>query len=318
MGTKRLLKSYKLEEIPLFRHVAPESVEGVLECCRHIQLRKNDILMRQGEVNECLYIILDGELSVRLDSPDSDPVIVLGAGETVGEMSLIDHKGASAYVCATRDSTLLALDEETLWGLVTVSHAAACNLLHVLTSRLRNSNTVLSERMSLEYDFHQYGTIDSLTGLHNRFWLDRMLPRLIRRHSRGQRPMSLIMTDIDHFKDFNTHYGHICGDHVIHAVARTFTEHLRPSELAARYGGDEFVVLLPDVTLEHARIAAVRLQRMVAETIVHMADGTAVPTPTISVGITQYNTGDTAEQFIAAADAAMYRAKDLGRATVSD
>lgn len=318
MRTTNLLKLHRLEDIPLFKHVNAESVEGVLEQCRHIQLGKNDILMRQGEENHSLYVILDGELNVCLDSPDNNPIIVLGRGETVGEMSLIDHKEVSAYVCAASDSNLLALDENALWGLVDVSHAAACNLLNILTGRLRNANLVISERMRLEYDFHQYGTIDSLTGLHNRYWLDHILPRLIRRHDRARNPLSLIMTDIDHFKEFNSRYGHLCGDHVIHSVARVLTERMRPSELAARYGGDEFVVLLPGVSLEHARIAARRLQHMVAETSVHMPDGTAIPTPTISVGITQYRSGDSVEQLIAAGDAAMYRAKDMGRNTVSE
>jgi len=318
MATNSHLEAYKLEELPLFKHVPPESVEGVLERCRLIQLEKNDTLMRYGGINHDLYIILEGELGVRLDSQIKDPIIVLGRGDTVGEMSLIDHKGASAHVCATSDCTLLAFDEDTLWELVSVSHAAACNLLAVLTSRLRNTNIVLANQMKIEYDFHQYGTIDALTGLHSRYWLDNILPRLIRRNGRGNKPMSLIMTDIDYFKDFNTRYGHLCGDRVIHSVARVFTEHLRPSELAARYGGDEFIVLLPGVPLEHARIAAGRLQRMVAQTVLYMPDGAVLPTPTISVGIAEYKNGDTPEQFIAAADAAMYRAKDMGRDTVSE
>lgn len=318
MRTNNLLKLQHLKDIPLFKHVTAESVEGVLEQCKLIKLGKDQILLRQGEENHHLYVILDGELNVRLASPESDPIIVLGKGETVGEMSLIDHKAVSAYVCAASDCNLLALDENTLWELVDVSHAAACNLLRVLTGRLRNANTVLSEQMRLEYDFHQYGTIDALSGLHNRYWLDRILPRLIRRYTRERKPLSMIMTDIDHFKEFNTRFGHLCGDHVIHSVARLLTEHMRPFELAARYGGDEFVVLLPGVPLEHARIAARRLQHMVAETPVHMSDGTVIPTPTISVGITQHRSGDSAEQLIAAADAAMFRAKDMGRDAVSE
>jgi len=308
----------ELGQIPLFRHVQPESVQGVLERCQLVTLACNDVLMQQGELNRNLYVVLAGELSVRLDSLDSDPIVVLGVGETIGEMSLIDHKGASAYVVATTDCRLLTLDEETLWSLVRVSHAAACNLLEIVTGRLRNANIVLSERMRLEYDFHQYGTVDALTGLHNRYWLDRVLPRLIRRHTRNGKPISLIMSDIDFFKDFNTRYGHLCGDHVIHAVAQVFTEHVRPSEMAARYGGDEFVVLLPGVTIEQARKAGERLQRMVAGSVVHGPAGVAIPTPTISIGIAQYQPGDSAEQFVAAADAAMYRAKDRGRDAVAD
>lgn len=308
---------HDLAEMPLFRYVTSESVDGVLERCRIEELRKNGVLMRQGDTNRNLYVILSGELGVRLDSPESDPIAILGRGDTVGEMSLIDHKGASAYVIASADSRLLVFDEDSIWALVRSSHAAACNLLGIITTRLRNANIVLSERMRLEHDFHHYGSVDALTGLHNRYWLNHTLPRLIRRHERSNKPLSLIITDIDLFRDFNTHYGHLCGDHVIHTVARVFTEHLRPSEMAARYGGDEFIVLLPGVTLEQARIAAERLRRILVETSVHMPDGTTVPTPTISIGIAQYRNGDSADDFIAAADAAMYRAKGRGRDTVS-
>lgn len=313
-----LLKSFRLKELSLFRHVAAESIEGVLERCKLVELGKDDILMRKNDANGYLYIILQGELSVRLDSVDGDTVIVLGRGETVGEMSVIDHKGVSAYVCATSDCKLLAMDEGTLWELVNVSHAAACNLLSILTSRLRNANIVISERMKLEHDFHMFGTMDSLTGLHNRHWLDNILPRLIRRYSRACKPLSLIMTDIDHFRDFNTLYGHITGDYVIHSVARAISDHLRPSELAARYGGDEFVIVMPGVSLENARRAAERLQRIVAEISISLPDMAPVVTPTISIGIAEYRSGDSAEQLVAAADAAMFRAKNLGRDALSE
>jgi diguanylate cyclase (GGDEF)-like protein len=307
----------ELAEIPLFRYVTPESVDSLLERCRIVDMAKNDILMRQGEQNSNLYIVLSGEMGVRFDSPDSDPIAVLGRGETIGEMSLIDQKGTSAYVIASTDSRLLVIDEESIWSLVRSSHAVACNLLIIITARLRNVNSVLSERMRLEHNFHHYGNVDALTGLHNRYWLNHTLPRLIKRHNRNDKPLSLIMSDIDLFKDFNTHYGHLCGDHIIHTVARVFTEHLRPSEMAARYGGDEFVILLPGVTLEQTSIAAERLRRNVSETIVHMPDGTPVPTPTISIGIAQYRQGESADDFITAADAAMFRAKQNGRNTVS-
>src|SRR6185369_15825985 len=178
------------------------------------------VLMRQGDINHNLYVVLSGELAIRLASPDSDPIALLGRGETIGEMSLIDQKGASAYVIATTDSRLMVFDEESIWALVRFSHAAACNMLSIITTRLRHTNFVLSERMRNDHNFHQYGSVDALTGLHNRYWLDNTLPRLIKRHERSGEPLSLIMTDIDFFKDFNTHYGHLCGDHVIHAVAR--------------------------------------------------------------------------------------------------
>jgi len=316
--TNSSITFHDLVEMPLFRHVSPESVDGLLQRCELIELCRDEVLLRQGDANQNLYIVLSGELAIRLASPDSDPIALLGRGETIGEMSLIDQKGVSAYVTATRESRLLLFDEESIWLLVRFSHAAACNLLSILTARLRNTNLVLSERMRVDHDFHQYGSVDALTGLHNRYWLDNTLPRLVKRHERSGEPLSLIMTDIDFFKDFNTHYGHLCGDHVIHSVARALTEHLRPSEMAARYGGDEFVIILPGVTLEHARLAAERLRKVVDETVIHIPGGGSVPTPTISIGIAQYRPGDSAEAFIGAADAAMYRAKDQGRDKVSE
>ena len=312
------LSRFDMTEMPLFRNVTPESVDGLLEHCHIKELRKNDVLMRQGEVNHHLYIVLSGELSIHLDSPDSSPIALLGRGETVGEMSLIDHKVVSAYVIAAADSRLMMLDEDMLWSLVWSSHAASCNLLGILTSRLRNANIVLSDRMQLEYDFHQYGTVDALTGLHNRYWLNHTLPRLIKRHDRTAEPLSMIMTDIDLFKEFNTKYGHLCGDHVIHAVARVLMDRLRPSEMAARYGGDEFVILLPRAALHQARIAAERLRVIVDNLVIQLPDGTTVPTPTISVGVAQHRPGDCADYFISTADAAMYRAKEKGRDMVSD
>ncbi|OGT98303.1 MAG: hypothetical protein A2079_05640 [Geobacteraceae bacterium GWC2_48_7] len=172
--------------------------------------------------------------------------------------------------------------------------------------------------MRHEHNFHHYGSVDALTGLHNRYWLNHTLPRLIKRHQRNGKPLSLIMSDIDLFKDVNTRYGHLCGDHIIHTVARVFSEHLRPSEMAARYGGDEFIILLPGVTLEHAHIAAERLRHNVSEVTVHMPDGTLVPTPTVSIGIALYLPGENANDLIAAADAAMFRAKQQGRNRVSE
>lgn len=312
------MKFYDLAEMPLFRYVAPESVDGVLERCTVLNVSRNEVLIRQGDHNRSLFVVLSGEFSVRFDSPDSDPFAVLGRGETIGEMSLIDQKGASAYVVAADDSRLLVFDEESIWSLVRSSHAAACNLLNIVTARLRNINTALSERMRHEHNIHHYGSVDALTGLYNRYWLNHTLPRLIKRHQRNGKPLSLIMSDIDLFKDFNTRYGHLCGDHILHTVARVFSEHLRPSEMAARYGGDEFIILLPGLALEQARMAAERLRRNVREVSIHMPDGTPMPTPTVSIGIAQYRPGDSANDFIAAADVAMFRAKQQGRDTVSE
>src|SRR4051812_33388443 len=105
------------------------AVEGLLEHCEVRSLPKGQLLIALGQANRLLYMILSGRLSVHLESPESEPVAVLEAGETVGELSVMDASPASAYVVAAEPTRLLAVDEKTFWQLVDASHAFAINLL---------------------------------------------------------------------------------------------------------------------------------------------------------------------------------------------
>src|SRR3989344_4938572 len=116
-----------LSNMALFANVEPEAIEGLLEACPQRDLPAGEVLIRLGETNHTLYLILDGRLRVHLDSPDNPPLTVLGSGENVGELSVIDHKPASAWVVADTAAVLLAVDQERFWSLVHASHAVACN-----------------------------------------------------------------------------------------------------------------------------------------------------------------------------------------------
>lgn len=303
----------ELREFDLLRLVPTEAAEGILDSCAIRELRQGEVLLQLEQPNQNLFLILSGCLSVRLYSLNTEPVDYLRRGECAGEMSLIDSKGASAFVVAESDCRLLVLDEELLWSLVQVSHAAACNLLKILTKRLRHADRQISSRIHLEQEIHRYGTVDALTGIHNRYWFDKILPRLTLRVEKTGQPLSLVMFDIDYFKQFNDCHGHLCGDQAIHTVGRILTDHLRPNELAARFGGDEFLILLPDVTLERAERVAERIRTEVMNSPIRMGDGTSHPAVTISIGLAQACKGDPSEKLLAAADAALYRAKQNGR-----
>jgi diguanylate cyclase (GGDEF)-like protein len=134
----------------------------------------------------------------------------------------------------------------------------------------------------------------------------------LRRARRNQMPVTVIMFDLDHFKDVNDRYGHLCGDAVLSAVGKRMKEVLRGSDLKCRWGGEEFLVLLPETPLHGARRVADTLRREIADRPIPWA-GEGL-TMTASFGVAQTLPGEVnVEAVIARADQALYRAKDDGR-----
>ncbi|MGH7643500.1 MAG: diguanylate cyclase [Candidatus Dormibacteria bacterium] len=162
-------------------------------------------------------------------------------------------------------------------------------------------------RVQLHQQLEQLAMTDSLTGLHNRHVLEDALARELLRAERSGRPCAVLFCDLDHFKEVNDQWDHATGDHILQQVAAVIRQRLRRGDLAARYGGDEFVVLLPDTELEAAVEVAGDLRERV--------EVTPSPRPvTVSIGVAgsspSYLDGAS---FLAAADAAMYLAKRAGR-----
>lgn len=276
-------------------------------------LQPGEVLIRQGCQNECMYLVLEGELGVILDSLDADPVAVIGPGETVGELSVLDGSEASANVVARGASRLLAIREEGFWRLTNASHAFAVNLLLKLAARLRANNATVSRNVQQRRRYERAAMFDGLTGIHNRRWLDETLHRLVGRHRRDHGALSLSLIDIDHFKGFNDRYGHAAGDHVLTVVASVLASNLRPTDLVARFGGEEFVIIFPETDLAQATRAADRVRLAVASEVLAMPDGAPLPPVTISMGVAQLAPGQTVPDFLKTADLAMYRAKQSGR-----
>jgi len=153
---------------------------------------------------------------------------------------------------------------------------------------------------------------DSLTGCFTRGHSLDVIDSELRRARRSQTPVTLIMFDLDHFKDVNDRHGHLCGDAVLSAVGKRMKDVLRGSDLKCRYGGEEFLVLLPETPLHGARRVAETLRKEIAERPVPWAG--EVLTVTASFGLAQTLPGEVNVQaVIARADQALYRAKDDGR-----
>jgi diguanylate cyclase (GGDEF)-like protein len=153
---------------------------------------------------------------------------------------------------------------------------------------------------------------DGLTGCFNRTHALAVIEMELRRARRSRLPVSLIMLDIDHFKGVNDRHGHLCGDAVLAAVGARMREVLRGSDLKCRYGGEEFLVLLPETPLAGAKRVAETLCRDLAEMVISWKDETVSITASLGVAVAHPAEFDT-PALIGRADAALYRAKNQGR-----
>ena len=155
---------------------------------------------------------------------------------------------------------------------------------------------------------------DWLTGLPNRTYLEERLAAEFARARRYEEPLALAILDVDHFKRFNDTWGHAAGDVVLRAVGQTLRESIRESDVAVRYGGEEFVVLLPGMDSTAALERAERLRRRMEETAIQIPRRAEPGRITISIGVSAYKIdGDSPEALLDAADTRLFKAKDAGR-----
>ena len=176
-------------------------------------------------------------------------------------------------------------------------------------------NNMAESVQSLTGRLEKLGVTDGLTGIHNRRFLDEVLPPEVSRSQRSGAPLALLMIDIDHFKRFNDRHGHQAGDEALRGVARTLAHHLRAMDFVARYGGEEFAVVLPAPDGKSALQTAERL-RLAVESAAIGADGESERL-TVSIGSAACpSDASDAASLVAAADAALYAAKGAGRNAV--
>lgn len=175
------------------------------------------------------------------------------------------------------------------------------------------SIAVLIHYLKNALEFNQLQKIalhDPLTAVMNRASLLDLLPREVNRAQRYDQDLSVIMIDIDHFKSINDSVGHLGGDEVLRQVAEAIKSSVRGSDLAFRFGGDEFVILLPNTLAKGAHTAAEHIVEAVEKSQVHELYNIK---PQLSMGIAEYRKGESHQELIRRADNALYKAKSNGR-----
>ena len=180
------------------------------------------------------------------------------------------------------------------------------------------SGTIEREKRLLDHaeSMRARSYVDGLTGIANRRYFDVALDRELRRAQRMKSPLSLLLIDIDSFKAYNDHFGHQQGDACLSTVAQALAAKLkRPADVAARYGGEEFAAILPDTSLEQARLHANAIREHVAALALPHAASAYWPIVTLSIGVASFDRERLHEvpALIEAADKALYAAKRGGR-----
>lgn len=229
----------------------------------------------------------------------------------------VEHPGTqpSPYACAP-----MIAQGETLGLLHLQARPGEDGLTAPLSTAKEQLATAVAEQIALALSnlrlretLRQQSVRDPLTGLYNRRFLEESLDRELVRLERKNLPLGLIMIDVDHFKDFNDTFGHEAGDAVLRDLGGMLQRNVRASDIACRYGGEEFTIVLPEASLEIARQRAETLREAVRELrLVH--DGKSLGAVTLSLGVAGFpEHGRRREHLLQIADAALYEAKNAGR-----
>jgi diguanylate cyclase (GGDEF)-like protein len=199
------------------------------------------------------------------------------------------------------ESVALAGIRQTLYINLAISFVITLIVLFLIQLALSRYQRRLEEMAST----------DELTGLLNRHAFNILIDKLMAEYRREPRPISMLVADIDNFKPINDQHGHLVGDAVLHAVTRVLQDGLRTSDLAVRWGGEEFLLVLKACDLDEACRIAEKLRQAIADHLVRV-DGIDIAV-TISIGASQFDGVESPDQTINRADAALYRAKNAGR-----
>jgi len=268
------------------------------------------VLCRDGVSGTAEIIDVAESAARRQVLRDGRPVVVQAHGETSLEAAQLRQIGASTLVLVPLNAGGRTIGMIELIAFHEARHPTpvemqACEAMASLGAAGLEKARVLEQLRSA-------ADMDLVTGVHNHRYLQERLRQEIARSARSHASLAVLMLDLDKFKPVNDRHGHADGDRVLHNVAATIWANVRTSDIVARYGGDEFVVLMPDTPDSSAEQVARRVVSGVSRQHHALTDGTKV-TVGVSAGLAIYPTdGRTSAQLLAAADAAMYTAKRGG------
>jgi diguanylate cyclase (GGDEF)-like protein len=294
-----------LNRVSLFHALAQEDLQRIADAAENVEFDEGQNIVEAGDSGTALYILMDGTVQVLYPGRESDvELAMLGAGDFFGEMALLNGKPRSATVRAHTHVHLLKVEQGEFRKLIVESPRVAIQLLEILSLRIRTADEQIG-------GLSDQAQRDPLTRLLNRRALQERLTEECDRHRRYGGVFSLIMLDLDRFKEINELFGEGVGDATLAWIGRLLIEHTRSSDVSFRIGGEEFAILCPSTVGDSARYVAQRLVELVAQARPPVSFDLKV---TVSAGLVVCPShGLQADDLISAGEKALLQAKKEGR-----
>lgn len=308
-----------LRNVAIFSSLDADELSIVRDHLEDVACDPEQAVFHERDDGNDLFIVHEGAVTIRVRTPEGVDVdlATLGQGDFFGEMALFEDAPRSATCVMTEGGRLFRLRRSDFFSLMEKHPDASIKVMSKMASitagRLQNTSAFLTDLVQWGESARRRAITDDLTGLHNRRYLDDALDEHVAQARVKGTSLSLIMMDLDRFHAINDIHGQQFGDQVIAAVAPSVADSIGETDIAARYGGDEFVIILPGRRSGEALEVAEKIRRSVEALSLAAPDGATV-TVTTSQGIAEYPLhASDVESLKECSDRALYVAKESGR-----
>ncbi|MDY6968537.1 MAG: GGDEF domain-containing protein [Spirochaetota bacterium] len=310
-----------LHQVDIFSLLSTNEIHQIIKSLRFINIDKEEILFNEGDEGNELFIVKSGKIASYVVLPNGNrrEIAEFTQGDFFGEMSIFENASRSATCYSKEKSLLISLHERNFFELILYYPEIAIKImyrmLNITAERLQEKSKFLSDMVQWGEKARKRAITDDLTGIYNRRYLDYALNDIFDKAKSSNSPLSMIMLDIDHLKKICDRYAQEQVNEIILEVVNVIKKYLREKDIFARYGGDEFTILLPDTNLDKARIIGENICRAVEVIMLpDHSENNGIENVTVSQGIASYPEDvQDINELSKAADQSLYEAKREGR-----